>query len=287
MSDDNQSKSSWASQTPARKLDVPKGLWRKCPKCEQMLFSRTVTENLEVCPECDYHFRIGARMRISQLADEGAFEEWLADYTASDPLEFVDSKPYSERIKDYREKTGLNEAMVMGKAFIRGREVVLGTLDFDFAGGTMGSVVGEKIAYAAEQAVELKIPLILVSCGGGARMQESVLSVLQMAKTSAAVGRLHDSGGLYISVLTDPTMGGITASYAMLGDIIIAEPGALIGFAGPRVIWQTIKVELPEGFQKAEFLLEHGFIDRVVHRKELRSELARLIDYLPVSPAER
>lgn len=274
------SKTSWNGYSITKKLDLPEGLWRRCPGCEEMLFSRTVAENMEVCPKCQHHFRISARDRIVQLCDEGSFEELLADCRPTDALTFTDTKTYASRLKDYQKKTGLNEAMLIGKAFIRGRGVVMGAMDFGFAGGSMGSVVGEKIAYAAEVAADNHLPLVLVSASGGARMYEGILSLGQMAKTSAAIARLNDMGGLFISVLADPTTGGVTASFAMLGDIILAEPGALIGFAGPRTIWHTIKVELPEGFQRAEFLLEHGFIDRIVPRKELRSEIARLIDYL-------
>jgi acetyl-CoA carboxylase carboxyl transferase subunit beta len=270
---------SWQGYSLKKKRDVPEGLWRRCPKCEDMIFSRSIEENLEVCPECSHHFRISAHKRIRMLCDEGSFEELLADYAPADPLNFTDSKPYKARLRDSQKKTDLADAAVIGKAYIRGRPIVLGVLDPEFMMGSMGSVVGEKIAVAAETALEMEIPLTTVSCSGGARMQEGVLSLSQMAKTSAALARLKDGNGLFISVLADPTTGGVAASFAMLGDIIVAEPGALIGFAGPRTIWHTIKVELPEGFQRAEFLLEHGFVDMIVPRSELRSELARLIDY--------
>ena len=269
----------WQGYSLKKKREVPEGLWRRCPKCEDMIFSRSIEENLEVCPECKHHFRIPAHKRIPMLCDEGSFEELLADYTPTDPLNFTDSKPYKVRLREYQKKTDLADAAVIGKAYIRGRPIVLGVLDPEFMMGSMGSVVGEKIAVAAETALEMEIPLITVSCSGGARMQEGVLSLSQMAKTSAALARLKDGNGLFISVLADPTTGGVAASFAMLGDIIVAEPGALIGFAGPRTIWHTIKVELPEGFQRAEFLLEHGFVDMIVPRAELRSDLARLIDY--------
>lgn len=269
----------WQGYSLKKKREVPEGLWRRCPKCEDMIFSRSIKENLEVCPECKHHFRIPAHKRIRMLCDEGSFEELSADYTPADPLNFTDSKPYKVRLREYQKKTDLADAAVIGKAYIRGRPIVLGVLDPDFMMGSMGSVVGEKIAVAAETALEMEIPLITVSCSGGARMQEGVLSLSQMAKTSAALARLKDGHGLFISVLADPTTGGVAASFAMLGDIIVAEPGALIGFAGPRTIWHTIKVELPEGFQRAEFLLEHGFVDMIVPRAELRSELSRLIDY--------
>jgi len=244
-----------------------------------MIFTRSIEENLQVCPECGYHFRIGARRRIDQLCDEDSFEEMLADYEPCDPLKFSDIKSYKARLREQQKKTGLSDAVVMGKAFIRGRPVMLAVMDFSFIGASMGSVVGEKITVAAETALAKELPLVIVSCSGGARMQEGMLSLAQMAKTSAAIARLNEAHGLFISVLTDPTTGGVTASFAMLGDVIVAEPAALIGFAGPRTIWHTIKVELPEGFQTAEFLLEHGFVDLVVPRRELRSELARIIDY--------
>jgi len=270
---------SWQGYSLKKKRDVPEGLWRRCPKCEDMIFSRSIEENLEVCPECSHHFRVPAYKRIQMLSDEGSFEELLEEYAPADPLNFTDSKSYKARLREYQKKTDLTDAAVIGKAYIRGRPIVLAVLDPDFMMGSMGSVVGEKIAIAAETALEMEIPLITVSCSGGARMQEGVLSLSQMAKTSAALARLKDGSGLFISVLADPTTGGVAASFAMLGDIIVAEPGALVGFAGPRTIWHTIKVELPEGFQRAEFLLEHGFVDMIVPRSELRSELARLIDY--------
>ena len=262
-----------------KKLEVPEGLWRRCPGCEDTVFSRSIEENLGVCPECDHHFRIGARKRISQLCDEASFEEMLADCAPVDPLKFVDSKAYTQRLSEYQNITGLKDAAVIGKAFIKGRGVMLAVMDPNFIMGTMGSVVGEKITVAAETALKSELPLVVVSCSGGARMQEGALSLMQMAKTSAAIGRLNEAHGLFISVLTDPTTGGVAASFAMLGDVIIAEPGAMIGFAGPRTMWHTIKVELPEGFQRAEFLLDRGFVDFIAHRKDLRSEIARIIDY--------
>jgi len=275
----NPNEQSWGGFSLTKKRDVPKGLWKRCTQCEEMLFVKQVEENLNVCPMCGLHFRIGARKRIKQLADESSFEEMLKEYQPVDALKFTDSAPYKKRLKAYQKKTGQPDAAIMGKAFIKGRMVVMAALDPDFMMGSMGSVVGEKVTVAAETATEMKLPLILVSCSGGARMQEGVLSLAQMAKTSAAIARLNESGGLFISLLTDPTTGGVAASFAMLGDLIIAEPKALIGFAGPRVIWNTVKVELPEGFQRAEFLLEHGFVDMIVERKNLRSEIARIIDY--------
>jgi acetyl-CoA carboxylase carboxyl transferase subunit beta len=258
---------------------IPEGLWLRCPECGDMLFRRVVEESLHVCPGCQYHFRISARTRIAQLVDEGSFEERYADVEPLDPHKFVDKKSYKDRLVAEQKKTGNPDAVVCGKGFIKGRPIILAVMDPTFMMGSMGSVVGEKITRAIEAAVEEKLPLLVVSCSGGARMQESSLSLMQMAKTSAALARLDDAGGLFISLLADPTTGGVTASFAMLGDFIIAEPKALIGFAGPRTIWNTIKVELPEGFQRSEFLQEHGFVDFVVHRKDLRSEVARLVDF--------
>ena len=273
-------KSQWDGFSLKPRKEMPQGLWLKCPGCEQTLFQKAVTENMDVCPQCNYHFRIGAKARIKYLADEGSFEQFLDNMTTSDPLNFkFQDTTYKSRVAASEKQSAGNEAMLIGKAFIKGRGIMLAVMDFDFLGGSMGAVVGEKLCAAIEKAIEESLPLIVVSSSGGARMHEGVVSLGQMAKTSAAVGRLDDSGELFISILTDPTTGGVTASFAMLGDIIIAEPGALIGFAGPRTIYQTIKVELPEGFQRSEFLLEHGFIDMIVARKDMRSEIARLIDY--------
>jgi acetyl-CoA carboxylase carboxyl transferase subunit beta len=258
---------------------IPAGLWMRCPECEDMLFRKVVEEALHVCPKCQYHFRISARQRIEQLVDPGSFEEMFADIEPADPLKFVDKKAYKDRLKQEQTKTGNSDAVVCGKGFIKGRPIMMAVMDPTFMMGSMGSVVGERITRTIEQAAEEALPLIIVSCSGGARMQESTLSLMQMAKTSAALARLDESGGMFISLLADPTTGGVTASFAMLGDFIIAEPKALIGFAGPRTIWNTIKVELPEGFQRSEFLEEHGFLDFVVHRKDLRSEIARLVDF--------
>src|SRR3954470_13299277 len=263
----------------SRKEGIPEGLWMRCPECEDMLFRKVVEEALHVCPKCQYHFRISARQRIEQLVDPGSFEEMFTDVEPTDPLKFVDKKAYKDRLKAEQLKTGNTDAVVCGKGFIKGRPIMLAVMDPTFMMGSMGSVVGEKITRTIEAAAEEKLPLLIVSCSGGARMQESTLSLMQMAKTSAALARYDEAGGLYISLLTDPTTGGVTASFSMLGDFIIAEPKAMIGFAGPRTIANTIKVELPEGFQRSEFLQEHGFIDFVVHRKDLRSEIARLVDY--------
>ena len=258
---------------------IPEGLWMRCPECSDMLFRKVVEEALHVCPNCQYHFRISARKRIEQLADPGSFEERYADVEPADPLRFVDKKAYKDRLKAEQRKTGNPDAVVCGKAFIKGRPIMMAVMDPEFMMGSMGSVVGEKITRTIEAAAEENLPLLVVSCSGGARMQESTLSLMQMAKTSAALARLDDAKQMFISLLADPTTGGVTASFAMLGDFIIAEPKALIGFAGPRTIWNTIKVELPDGFQRSEFLQEHGFVDFVVHRKDVRSEIARLVDF--------
>ena len=244
-----------------------------------MLFRKSVENNLWVCPECRYHFRISARQRIKQLTDPGSFEAFNERMTPVDPLNFVDLRPYTERLKKAQKATGENDGVQTGSAFIKGRKVILACMDFPFLGGSMGSVVGEKITRAIVEAGDRDLPMVIVASSGGARMMESGFSLMQMAKTAAALARFDDQGGLFISVLTDPTTGGVTASFAMLGDVILAEPKALIGFAGPRVIEQTIRQELPEGFQRSEFLLQCGFIDRVVPRSELRSEISRIIDY--------
>jgi acetyl-CoA carboxylase carboxyl transferase subunit beta len=265
--------------TSVKKDGVPEGLWMRCGDCGAMLFRKVVEEALHVCPECQYHFRISARQRIEQLVDPGSFEEMFEDLEPADPLKFVDKKSYKDRLKSEQEKSGEKDAVVCGKGFIKGRPIMMAVMDPTFMMGSMGSVVGEKITRTIELAAEEKLPLLIVSCSGGARMQESALSLMQMAKTSAALARLDEAGGVFVSLLADPTTGGVTASFAMLGDFIIAEPKALIGFAGPRTIWNTIKVELPDGFQRSEFLEEKGFIDFVVHRKDLRSEIARLVDF--------
>jgi acetyl-CoA carboxylase carboxyl transferase subunit beta len=262
------------------KRDVPEGMWIRCPQCKATVFRKEAEKRLNVCPECDYHFYLPARERIRQLLDEDSFEEWFTNIAPCDPLEFKDRVPYAERLTAEQEKTGMLDAAVVGQGFIRGRKVVFGVTDFAFMAGSMGSVVGEKLTLAVEKATELKQPLIFVSgSGGGARMQEGILSLMQMAKVSAALARYDEAGGLYIAILTNPTMGGVAASFALQGDVTLAEPGALIGFAGKRTIWNTVRLELPEGFQTSEFLLKHGFIDRIVHRKELRTEVARIIDY--------
>lgn len=258
---------------------VPQGLWLRCPQCENMIYQKQVEDNFGLCPDCGHHFRLSARRRIEQLADPGSFEEFLADIASSDPLNFTDRKTYAERLAQEQAKTGMLDAAVVGRAFIRGRPVILGALDPNFIMGSMGSVVGEKVTSAIEAATESKRPLVIVSTSGGARMMEGIVSLMQMAKTSAALARLDQSKGLFISVLVNPCTAGVAASFAFLGDFIIAEPKALIGFAGPRVIFQTMKRELPEGFQTSEFLVEHGFLDMIVHRQNLRSEIASIIDY--------
>ncbi len=259
---------------------MPEGLWMRCPGCEHMLYKSSVEKNLNVCPECNYHFRIGAETRIKYLADEDSFQQVLNNMKTSDPLGFkFRGTTYKQRVKADEKKSGSKEAMLIGKAFIKARGVVLAVMEPNFLMGSMGYVVGEKFCTAVDMAIEESLPLVVVSCSGGARMHEGVVSLGQMAKTSAALAQFDEAEGLFISVLTDPTTGGVTASFAMLGDVIMAEPGALIGFAGPRTIAETIKMELPEGFQTAEFMLEHGFVDMIVQRKDLRSEIARIIDY--------
>lgn len=272
---------SWQeSSEPKRKRGVPEGLWVRCPGCQATIFRKEANRRLGTCPECNYHWTISAQERIEQILDKGTFEEWDADLIAGDPLEFCDRKSYKERLASDRAATGLKDAAVTGCGRIRARKVAFGVTDSRFIMGSMGSVVGEKLTRAIERAQEQDLPLIIVSgSGGGARMHEGILSLMQMAKTSAALARFHEAGGLFISVLTNPTMGGVAASFASLGDVVFAEPKALIGFAGPRTIKETIKMELPAGFQTSEFLLEHGFIDRVVKRQDLKSEIARAIDY--------
>lgn len=269
----------WSEMKPARRSVIPEGLWLRCPSCAQMIYRRKMEQELHVCPECQHHFRISATERVRQLSDQGSFVPMFTGLAPGDPLGFVDLKPYARRLADEQARTGRRDAVLAGQTFIRGRAAMLCCLDLTFMMGSMGSVVGETITRSIEHATAHNLPLVLVSCSGGARMQESGLSLMQMAKTSAALARFDQSGGLFISVLTDPTTGGVTASFAMLGDVIIAEPKALIGFAGPRVIQQTIRQELPEGFQRSEFLLKSGLVDRVVHRRDLQVEIARLIDY--------
>ena len=260
--------------------NVPEGLWVKCEGCKEIVYSRDLDRNLRVCPKCGYHFRIDARTRISLLLDDPQPKELFTGVSPVDPLAFRDSKRYRDRLKSYQQAVGERDAVIVVQGQMEEIPVVLATMEYRFMGGSMGSVVGEKIARAAERALERKWPLIVVSASGGARMQEGVLSLMQMAKISAALARLRTARLPYLSVLTDPTTGGVTASFAMLGDLNVAEPGALIGFAGPRVIEQTIRQSLPEGFQRSEFLLDHGFLDLVVQRSEMKETLARCLRHL-------
>jgi acetyl-CoA carboxylase carboxyl transferase subunit beta len=270
----------WKNLLKRPKKGVPEGLWKRCPGCQQTIFRKEAEKRLGVCPECDYHWYVPARQRIAQVLDEGTFEEWFVELAPADPLDFVDKIPYPQRIQQEQERTGLREAAVVGTGMIRGRRVAFGVTDSGFIMGSMGAVVGEKLMRTIERATEQELPLIIISgSGGGARMHEGILSLMQMGKVSAALARFDQAGGLFVSVLTNPTMGGVAASFASLGDVIFAEPKALIGFAGPRTIKATIHIELPKGFQTSEFLLEHGYIDRIVRRKDLKSELARTIDY--------
>lgn len=262
----------------SEKKDIPEGLWLKCPRCGEIFYTKEIEQYLKVCQKCDYHFRLTAQERIAFTLDEGSFVEVNAGLKSANPLDFPG---YPEKIARAQEDTGLVEAVVTGTGRIKGREVAIGVLDSRFIMGSMGSVVGEKITRLFELAVERKLPVIIFSASGGARMQEGIISLMQMAKTACAVARHSEAGLLYISVFTDPTTGGVTASFASLGDILIAEPGALIGFAGPRVIEETIKKKLPEEFQKAEFLLKKGFLDMVVHRSEMRDVLSRILSLHP------
>ena len=268
-----------APESSGKKIKIPEGLWIKCDNCKEVIYRKEVEKNFKICPKCDYHFRISASERLPYLVDEGSFLE-VEDGLS--PRDFLGFKDYKDKLKSSRKKTGLKDAVISGDAKIGDRAVTLVVMDFNFMGGSMGSVVGEKIVRAVERAIEKGTPFIAVAASGGARMQEGILSLMQMAKTSAAIARLGEAGLPYISLLTDPTFGGVTASFAMLGDVIIAEPKSLIGFAGPRVIEQTIKQQLPVGFQRAEFLLEHGIIDMIVSRKEMRTTLGKLLEFFSV-----
>ncbi len=259
-----------------QKKDMPEGMWKKCSSCGEIIHNGALEQNLWVCTKCHHHFRIGSKEYFSLLFDEGTFKEYDAKMTSKDPLNFVDTKKYKDRIKETIKKTGLNDALRYGTGKMNKREVVIACMDFGFIGGSMGSVVGEKIRRAIDKAIKLKAPLIIISASGGARMMEAAYSLMQLAKTSAKLAQLSNAGLPFISLMTDPTTGGVTASFAMLGDVNIAEPNALIGFAGPRVIKQTIGKDLPEGFQRAEFLLEKGFVDLVVPRKDLKSTITNL-----------
>ena len=256
------------------------GLWVKCENCRQIIWKKDLEENLNVCPKCDKHFRIDARARLAQLMDDNQYEIFDANISSTDPLKFVDLKPYASRLKQAQKDTGLKDAVINAHGKLMGRPVIASVMEYSFIGGSMGAVVGEAITRAVERAADQRTPLIIVSASGGARMMEGVISLMQLAKISAALARLDEAKVPYISVLTDPTTGGVTASFAMLGDLNIAEPGALIGFAGPRVIEQTIRQKLPQGFQRAEFLLEHGMLDAVVHRKEMKGYISRALDFM-------
>ncbi|HEX8904532.1 MAG TPA: acetyl-CoA carboxylase, carboxyltransferase subunit beta [Longimicrobiaceae bacterium] len=267
------------------KRDLPGDVWEKCPSCGEILYREKLKENWQVCPNCGHHHRLSANGYVALLIDEGTFRESDRDLRSGDPLQFVDLKPYRERLAQAERKNPHGEAVITGTGELDGIPVSLGVMDFSFIGGSMGSVVGEKLARAGMRALEKRTPLIIVSASGGARMMEGIFSLMQMAKTSAVLARLDEAGLPYVSILTDPTTGGVTASYAMLGDVNIAEPEALIGFAGPRVIEQTIKQELPEGFQRSEFLLEHGMLDLIVDRRKMKGEVARVLRHMLGHPA--
>ena len=262
------------------KIVRTEGLWVKCEDCRQIIWKKDLEENFNCCPKCEKHFRIDARTRLSYLLDDGAYESDDGNLVSIDPLKFVDLKAYSSRITAARRDTGLNDAVINARGKLSGRPVVVSAMEYSFIGGSMGAVVGEMITRAVERATDTRTPLIVVSASGGARMMEGAISLMQLAKISAALARMDEAKVPYISVLTDPTTGGVTASFAMLGDLNIAEPGALIGFAGPRVIEQTIRQKLPAGFQRAEFLLEHGMLDAVVPRKEMKAYIARALEFM-------
>jgi acetyl-CoA carboxylase carboxyl transferase subunit beta len=266
--------------TSGEKKVRTEGLWVKCENCRQIIWKKDLEENLNVCPKCDKHFRIDARTRLAQLLDDTEYEVFDANLVSTDPLKFVDLKSYSSRLRQAQADTGLKDAVINVRGKLNGHPVIVSAMEYAFIGGSMGAVVGEAITRAIEQATESKSPLVIISASGGARMMEGVISLMQLAKISAALARLDEAKVPYISVLTDPTTGGVTASFAMLGDLNIAEPGALIGFAGPRVIEQTIRQKLPQGFQRSEFLLEHGMLDAVVHRKQMKSYIARALEFM-------
>ena len=266
--------------TSGEKKVRTEGLWVKCESCRQIIWKKDLEENFNVCPKCDKHFRIDARTRLAQLLDDGQYDVFDANLISTDPLKFVDLKSYSSRLKQAQADTGLKDAVINARGKLDGRPVIVSAMEYAFIGGSMGAVVGEAITRAIEQATESRIPIVIVSASGGARMMEGVISLMQLAKISAALARLDEAKVPYISVLTDPTTGGVTASYAMLGDLNIAEPGALIGFAGPRVIQDTIRQKLPPGFQRSEFLLEHGMLDAIVHRKQVKPYIARALEFM-------
>jgi len=263
----------------SEKLDLPGNLWIKCFKCKATIYSQDLDENLKVCPKCGYHFRLTSGERLSLTADLGTFEEYDKLVVSKDFLKFTDTMPYAKRLEEAKRKTGINEAIVTGECKVNGLKTGLGIMDFGFIGGSLGSVVGEKVTRLIERSIDERMPVIIFNASGGARMQEAIMSLMQMAKTSAALSKLKKAKLPFISVCTDPTMAGVSASYAMLGDVIISEPDALVGFAGPRVIEQTIKQKLPSGFQRAEFVLKHGFIDMIVERRDIKDTLAKLIRF--------
>lgn len=274
-----------ASATAEKPSRVPEGLWVKCPGCAQVIYNKDLEQNLSVCPKCAHHFRIGAADRLRALFDDGAWTEHFASLTSTNPLKFADTKLYADRLKGAIKNTGLKDAIIVGTGRLDGLEVVIAAMEYAFIGGSMGVVMGEKITRAVEIGVQRRIPVIVVSCSGGARMMEGALSLMQMAKVSAALARLDRARLPYISVLTDPTTGGVTASFAMLGDLNIAEPKALIGFAGPRVIEQTIRQKLPEGFQRSEFLVDHGMLDLIVDRRDMKATIARSLRFMRAETA--
>ena len=275
-----------SGEKPSR---VPEGLWVKCPGCSQIIYNKDLDKNLQVCPKCAHHFRINAAERLQALFDAGEWTEYFPNLTSNDPLKFTDTKPYRTRLKDTISKTGMRDAVVIATGKLDGLDVVVAAMEYAFIGGSMGVVVGEKITRAIEMALERRQPVIIISCSGGARMMEGALSLMQMAKVSAALAKLDRARLPFVSVLTDPTTGGVTASFAMLGDLNIAESKALIGFAGPRVIEQTIRQKLPEGFQRREFLLDHGMLDLIVDRREMKATLARALRFMgaQIAPVEQ
>ena len=272
--------------TSGEKKVKTEGLWVKCDGCRQIIWKKDLDQNMNVCPKCDRHFRIDARTRLSQLLDDGRYEIDDDNLVSTDPLKFSDLKPYADRLRRARSETGLNDAIINARGKLDGKPVLVSAMEYSFIGGSMGAVVGEVLTRAVERATDQRLPLIVVSASGGARMMEGVVSLMQLAKISSALARMDDAGVPYVSLLTDPTTGGVTASFAMLGDLNIAEPGALIGFAGPRVIEQTIRQKLPEGFQRSEFLLQHGMLDAVVHRRDLKPYISRVLDFMAVAKQE-
>ncbi len=273
-----------ASSTAEKPSRVPEGLWAKCPGCAQLIYNKDLEQNLNVCPKCSHHFRISAAERLRALFDDGRYDEHFPNLTSNDPLEFTDTKPYKDRLQHTIAGTGLKDAVVVATGRLDSLPVVIAAMEYTFIGGSMGVVVGEKITRAIEMAVDLRRPAIVISCSGGARMMEGALSLMQMAKVSAALARLDRARLPFVSVLTDPTTGGVTASFAMLGDVNLAEPRALIGFAGPRVIEQTIRQKLPDGFQRSEFLIEHGMLDLIVDRREMKTTISRILRFMRAEP---